>query len=65
MENYEEELAYWYLRLNRFFVIDNFIYHRTENNRTGDADLIALRLPYVKELKGGTLGDWDRDCLAT
>jgi hypothetical protein len=59
MKNYGEELAYWYLRLNGFFVIDNFVYHRTENNRDGDADLIALRLPYVKEPIGGNLGDWD------
>ncbi|MFT9598570.1 hypothetical protein, partial [Mesobacillus sp.] len=60
MKNYGEELAYWYLRLNGFFVIDNFVYHRTENNRNGDADLIALRLPYVKEPIGGNLGDWDK-----
>ncbi|MFS8189160.1 hypothetical protein ACMG4J_20850 [Rossellomorea marisflavi] len=59
MINYGEELAYWYLRLNGFFVIDNFVYHRTGNSRDGDADLIALRLPYVKESIGGNLGDWD------
>ncbi|MGG0591520.1 hypothetical protein ABEY80_16955 [Priestia megaterium] len=59
MKNYGEELAYWYLRLNGFFVLDNFVYHRTQHNRDGDADLLAIRLPYVKEGIGGRTDDWD------
>ncbi|MGJ7910456.1 hypothetical protein [Neobacillus sp. LXY-1] len=59
MKNYGEELAYWYLRFNGFFVLDNFVYHRTPNNRDGDADLLAIRLPYVKEVIGGRTDDWD------
>lgn len=59
MKNYGEELAYWYLRLNGFFVLDNFVYHRTKHNRNSDADLLAIRLPYVKEPVGGNIEDWD------
>jgi hypothetical protein len=59
MKNYGEELAYWYLRFNGFFVLDNFVYHRTQHNRDGDADLLAIRLPYVKEVIGGRTDDWD------
>ncbi len=55
MRNYGEELAYWYLRLNGFFVLDNFVYHRTKHNRDGDADLLAIRLPNVKEPIGGSM----------
>ncbi|WP_439875414.1 hypothetical protein ACSLGG_06665 [Bacillus mycoides] len=60
MKNYGEELAYWYLRLNGFFVLDNFVYHQTQHNRNGDADLLAVRLPYVKEEIGGNTYDWDK-----
>ena len=59
MKNYGEELAYWYLRLNGFFVLDNFVYHQTQYNRNGDADLLAIRLPHVKEPVGGNMVDWD------
>jgi hypothetical protein len=59
MKNYGEELAYWYLRFNGFFVLDNFVYHQTPHNRNGDADLLAIRLPHVKEPIGGNIDDWD------
>jgi hypothetical protein len=59
MKNYGEELAYWYLRFNGFFVLDNFVYHGTQHNRNGDADLLAIRLPYVREVIGGRTDDWD------
>lgn len=60
MRNYGEELAYWYLRLNGFFVLDNFVYHRiSKNNQNGDADLLAIRLPNVKGEIGGRMNDWD------
>ncbi|MBA4603430.1 hypothetical protein [Thermoactinomyces mirandus] len=59
MKNYGEELAYWYLRLNGFFVLDNFVYHKISNERDGDADLLAIRLPNVKGKIGGRTDDWD------
>ncbi|MBS4178785.1 hypothetical protein [Lederbergia citrea] len=59
MLNYGEELAYWYLRFNGFFVLDNFVYHQTLENRNGDADLLAIRLPNVEEPIGGSFEDWD------
>lgn len=45
-----EKVAYWYLRLNGFFQIENFIVHpeRRGGQRT-DADLLAVRFPYRAE----------------
>lgn len=57
MPNYAEELAYWYLRLNGFFLIENFVIHR-EGREAGqigdrsDADLLAVRFPNVIEKLG-------------
>jgi hypothetical protein len=54
MANYAEQLAYWYLRLNGFFLIQNYVYHQIqeeEENRgyNADADLLAIRPPYYYE----------------
>jgi len=53
MANYAEQLAYWYLRLNGFFLVENYVYHRVpdEHDRTynADADLLAIRPPYYYE----------------
>lgn len=53
MANYAEQLAYWYLRLNGFFLVENYVYHRvpSDGNRTinADADLLAIRPPYYYE----------------
>ncbi|MDP1510081.1 hypothetical protein L8C07_19055 [Paenibacillus sp. CMAA1739] len=57
--NFGEELVYWYLRLNGFFIINNFVLHQNSEGRTSDADLLAVRLPYVYEETGGRLEDWD------
>lgn len=57
--NFGEELVYWYLRLNGFFLINNFVLHQNSEGRTSDADLLAVRLPYVYEETGGRLEDWD------
>ncbi|AJE50923.1 hypothetical protein NS115_05195 [Paenibacillus jamilae] len=57
--NFGEELVYWYLRLNGFFLINNFVLHLNSEGRTSDADLLAVRLPYVYEETGGRLEDWD------
>jgi len=63
-ENYGEELAYWYLRLNGFFLLENFVIHRTEEiKHSSDIDLMAVRLPFVYEEIGGKPDDWDENLL--
>jgi hypothetical protein len=60
--NYGEEIAYWYLRLNGFFPITNFVIHRSsEVEYTSDCDLLAIRLPHVYEEIGGNPDDWDKE----
>ncbi len=58
--NFGEELTYWYLRLNGFFIINNFVLHHNNKGRTSDADLLAVRFPYVQEDVGGQENDWDK-----
>jgi len=66
MINFAEDLTYWYLRFNGFFLLRNFVLHRVsevEGQRargTADSDLLAIRLPYVYEEIGGQEKDWDR-----
>jgi hypothetical protein len=52
-----EQLAYWYLRLNGFLTIRNFILHpdRRGPQRT-EADILGVRFPYRKELMTSTTG---------
>ena len=58
MDNYGEELAYWYLRLNGFFPISNFVLHSLRNDTSGkriraDVDLLAIRPPNAcEEIEG-------------
>ena len=60
--NYGETLAYWYLRLNGFFLLNNFVVHRTPHNRhSSDIDLLGIRMPYVFEEVGGQENDWDNN----
>ncbi|GKS11922.1 hypothetical protein YDYSY3_29220 [Paenibacillus chitinolyticus] len=61
MLNYGEELAYWYLRFNGFFLIDNFVLHMSDSRlgRSSDSDLLGIRLPHVFEEIGGQANDWD------
>lgn len=48
-----EQLAYWYLRLNGFLTIPNFIVHPEKGNaQRTDVDIIGLRFPFREELKG-------------
>ena len=47
--NYAEEKAYWYLRLNGFFVIPDFVLH----NKHGDTDLLGIRLSHTSEFVEG------------
>lgn len=45
-----ERVAYWYLRLNGFLQIENFIVHpRTTGGQRTDADLIGVRFPFRAE----------------
>ncbi len=58
--NYGEEYAFWYLRLNGFFPLSNFVIHKSGDvSRTSDCDVLAVRPPYVFEEIGGREGDWD------
>lgn len=65
MDNYGEELGYWYLRLNGFFPITNFVLHTLssddirERQYNADADLLAIRPPNVYEEIGGKPTRWD------
>lgn len=48
-----ENLAYWYLRLNGFLTIPNFIVHPEKGNlQRTDIDIIGLRFPFREELEG-------------
>lgn len=60
MLNSSEEQSYWYLRLNGFFLIDNFVIHKSKNiDYSADADLIGIRTQFVFEEIGGQPKDWD------
>jgi hypothetical protein len=46
-----EELAYWYLRLNGFLSIPNFVVHPdTGGEQRTDVDILGVRFPYRAEL---------------
>lgn len=65
--NYGERLASWYLRLNGFIPMPDFVLHRLAPSDTpdnsaahnADVDLLAVRFPYVHEEIGGQPDDWD------
>ena len=58
--NHAEEAALWYLRLNGFFPIANFVIHRSGDVRhTSDCDVLGVRFPHVYEEVGGQSDDWD------
>jgi hypothetical protein len=46
-----EKLVYWYLRLNGFLTIENFVVHpdQSREQRT-DVDIIGVRFPFRAEL---------------
>lgn len=57
--NFGEELAYWYLRLNGFFPLTNFVYHKSDSAEySGDCDVLAYRPAGVWEEIGGREVDW-------
>lgn len=50
MDIHSEQLAYWYLRLNGFLTIANFIVHPDQGNRQEtDVDVLGVRFPYRAE----------------
>lgn len=55
-----EKLAYWYLRLNGFMTIPNFVVHpdRGVNQRT-DVDILGVRFPHRAELLDDPMEDED------
>lgn len=59
MANFAEDLAYWYLRLNGFFLVRSFVVHRPDLAYKADIDLLALRPRHVYEEFGGQPFDWD------
>ncbi|KAA5806391.1 MULTISPECIES: hypothetical protein [Thermoanaerobacterium] len=64
MNNFAEELAYWYLRFNGFLLLQNFVLHNLGNgNQRGsaDSDLLAIRFLDVYEKVGGQDQDWDKE----
>jgi hypothetical protein len=54
MENFAEEISYWYFRLNGFFLLENYISHKSETNTKSyaDNDLIGVKPKNVKEIIG-------------
>jgi hypothetical protein len=59
MPNYAEEYVYWFLRLNGFFPLKNFVLHKNSQlEHTSDCDLLAVRPPFVYERIGGEPDDW-------
>ncbi len=54
MRNFGEELAYWYFRLNGFFLLDNFVLHSDdlESYQNADVDIIGIRHPHAVEKIG-------------
>jgi hypothetical protein len=51
--NTYEQIALWYLRLNGYFTMPNFIAHGDGGPRT-DVDVLGLRLPYSREYPDDT-----------
>lgn len=61
MANYAETIAYWYLRLNGYLLLNRFVLHRLGDIREDptDSDLLGVRFQHVYEPIGGQAGDWD------
>ena len=50
MDIHPEKLAYWYLRLNGFLTIPNFVVHPDNgSNQKTDIDILGVRFPYRAE----------------
>ncbi len=56
-----EALGYWYLRLNGFLTIPNFVVHPDSGSEQGtDVDVLGVRFPYRKENRRRPMMDSDR-----
>ena len=57
-----EKVAYWYLRLNGFLQIENFVVHPSgRGGQRADADLLAVRCRTVRRFCSTSLrphNDW-------
>lgn len=59
-----EKLAYWYLRLNGFLTIENFVVHpNSGSQQETEIDIIAARFPYRTELPENENPMQDDECL--
>lgn len=69
MANQAEELSSWYLRLNGFFLVENFVIHKETDaeaedaKHTADVDLLAVRFPSVEEKIGRKVLECDDEVL--
>lgn len=63
MDNYGEELVYWYLRLNGFFPIPNFVMHDKVVKRRGETDFLAIKPANAKEIVDGVKLEFDEKLL--
>lgn len=52
-----EKLVSLYLRLNGYFIVENFIIHPQDQGRSqrSEVDVFGIRLPYQAEIAGGTV----------
>lgn len=56
-----EALGYWFLRLNGFLTIPNFVVHPDTGSQQGtDVDVLGVRFPYRKENRQRPMRDSDR-----
>jgi hypothetical protein len=63
MNIFSEKLAYWYLRLNGFLTIPNFVVHPDQGpNQETDVDIIGVRFPYREENLLDPMKDADVFC---
>jgi hypothetical protein len=60
VRNFAESLAYWYLRLNGFFPLVDFVHHEA-GAQHGDTDVIAVRLPHMVEKIGDETVSFDSE----
>lgn len=52
-----EDLAAWYLRLNGYLAIPNFILHRADGGQRTEVDIIGARFPFRDEFGAGNVDD--------
>jgi hypothetical protein len=54
----DSDLAYWYLRLNGFLTIPNFVLHpETGGSQRTEVDVIGVRFPHRSELSVASFQD--------